>query len=86
MEEVGKHGMLSLKEAAVNFFLSTALYFYVIFFRELYSWISGKPFNEILTIKSYYALVFFASLIYFGSLVSLGYLAIRSYKRYKNKL
>ena len=86
MMPIGRDGFVTMGEAIKSFVLTTTLYVVIIFNRELYSLASGKTFDELLTPKSYKALVVFGSFLYFGFLVSWGYLVIRSYKRYKNKL
>ena len=61
---------------------STFLYLSFVFIRELFPWITGKSFDEILTSRSYHALFFFASLLYLIFVLSWGGLVIRSYKRW----
>lgn len=83
METIGKYGLISTKEAIVRFIGTTSLYLAVIFIRELCSWGTEKTSNEILTIKSYKALVFIGSVLYIVFLVTWVDTVIRSYKRYK---
>lgn len=85
MMPIGRDGFVTMGEAIKSFVLTTTLYVVIIFIREFCAWGTEKTAIEILTPKSYTALLVFGSFLYFGFLVSWGYLVIRSYKRYKNK-
>lgn len=85
MVMIGKDGKITKRQAIETFIGSTFFYLCITFFRELYSLISGKPFDEILTLESFHALIFFATLIYLGTLVAWCHLVKRSYKSWQQR-
>lgn len=83
MVMIGKNGKVSILDAVFFFIVNNLSYLIIIYIRELYSWLSGTPISDILTIKSYHALVFFASLLYFAFMLAWCYLVVRSFKSWK---
>jgi hypothetical protein len=52
MVMIGKNGKITKREAIETFLGSTFFYICIIFFRELYSWVSDKTFDEIISFLS----------------------------------
>lgn len=83
MPTIGRNGLFTLNEAIKLFVSATTIYVIIIFNRELYSWASGKTLDELLTLKSYKALVVIGTILYVIFLVGWADTVIRSYNRYR---
>ena len=84
MPTIGRNGLFTISEAVKTFVLATALYVIIIFIREFCAWGTEKTAIEMLTPKSYKALVVIGSILYIIFLVGWADTVIRTYKRYKS--
>ena len=72
-------------EAIKEIVIMTITYVAIVFSSELYSWVSGKRVDELLTPTSYKLILILGSLLYVGFLISWGYSVYKSYKHHREK-